>query len=183
MRALGAGTVAQRWSAETAMFPSAHVLDHFQFDLLLSQVQIEDRVLPRDEQLGILFARFYAELFNQRKDETVVFGEQLSQMSAAALGVPEHAQTPLVIFDLVQSIDGVVYTEELVILARDLGQTASGFVVQRKVLDPIQQTAFVASAANQSLQRDNALFALAVNAFPVCKMFPASVEEIPPTFS
>jgi len=32
------------------MFPTAHVLDDFRFDLLLGQVQLEDRFLPGDQQ-------------------------------------------------------------------------------------------------------------------------------------
>ena len=32
------------------MLPSAHVLDDFRFDLLLGQVQLEDRVLPSNQQ-------------------------------------------------------------------------------------------------------------------------------------
>jgi len=35
---------------EAAVRPTPHVLDHFRFELLLSQVQFEDRVLPGDQQ-------------------------------------------------------------------------------------------------------------------------------------
>ncbi|MCP4854146.1 MAG: hypothetical protein GY903_06610 [Fuerstiella sp.] len=31
------------------MFPTPHVLDDFRFDLLLGQMQLEDRVLPGDQ--------------------------------------------------------------------------------------------------------------------------------------
>lgn len=35
------------------------------------------------------------------------------------------------------------------VLAGDLDQAASGFVVQRKILDQVQKTAFLASAARR----------------------------------
>ena len=37
-------------NAETAVLPSPHVLDHFRLDLLLGQVQFEDRFLPGNQQ-------------------------------------------------------------------------------------------------------------------------------------
>jgi len=37
-------------SAETAVWPTPHVLDDFRFDLLLGQVQLDDRVLSGDQQ-------------------------------------------------------------------------------------------------------------------------------------
>jgi hypothetical protein len=35
---------------EATVLPSTHVLDDFRFDLLLGQIQCEDRVLPSDQQ-------------------------------------------------------------------------------------------------------------------------------------
>jgi len=52
-------TARQKWAkwqehrlidAETAVFPTAHVFDDFRFDLLLGQIQGEDRFLPSDQQ-------------------------------------------------------------------------------------------------------------------------------------
>jgi len=37
-------------NAETTVFPRTHVLDDFWFDLLLGQIQLEDRVLPSGQQ-------------------------------------------------------------------------------------------------------------------------------------
>jgi hypothetical protein len=35
-----------RDQVEPAVFPGTHVLDHFGFDLVLGEIQIEDRFLP-----------------------------------------------------------------------------------------------------------------------------------------
>ena len=55
----------------------------------------------------------------------------------------------------------------------DLGQAAFCFFVKREILDQINQLLFAAGASDQRLQRDDALFALGVDSFPVGKMFPA----------
>src|SRR3990167_5841724 len=86
--------------------------------------------------------------------------------------MPEHAEPPLVLFDLLQSRGSVVDTKVLMVLGGDLDQTASGVFVQGEVLDQIEQSLLLAGATNQRLQRDDSLFALAVDSLPIGEVFP-----------
>jgi hypothetical protein len=58
------------------------------------------------------------------------------------------------------------------ILGDNLYQTALAVIEDREVLDQIKETGLFARPPNQSFQRDDALFAFAVDAFPVGEMLP-----------
>ena len=76
---------------------------------------------------------------------------------AAPLRVPEDAQPALVGLDLLQSGDGVVHAEELVVLGDDLDQSALGVVEDGEVLHQVEEPALLACPPDQGFQRDDAL--------------------------
>ena len=101
---------------------------------------------------------------------------------AAALGVPEHPQPP-VLLAAAHRLKGVVDAQVLVVAGDDLAQPALGLLVQHKVFGKVQQPVRVAGAAQHGLQRDDALFPLGVDLLPLGKMLPAAADAADPALA
>ena len=99
---------------------------------------------------------------------------------AAALGVPEDAQRCALDSLGLRRTAGRDTSKALLtprywwFLATSLLQPALRFGEQGEVLDDVQQTRRFADAADDRLQRDDALFALAVDLLPLAEVLPWS---------
>ena len=91
---------------------------------------------------------------------------------AAALRMPEHTEAALILADIVHGRDGVVDTEDLMVLGDELARAARGFDKQREVLDQVEEPSGLADAAQHRLQTDDAWLAFAVDLLPVGEVIP-----------
>lgn len=103
-----------------------------------------------------------------------LLGEEHHRVAlAAALGLPELAAAPVAqAAGFEHRGDGVVYAEELVVLADDLHQPGLVFGEQREVLHQIEQAAALAGAAQHHLQRHAPRLVLALDTLPLHPALP-----------
>src|SRR6267142_3741983 len=91
----------------------------------------------------------------------------------AALRLPEYAAATVPSgASLERGRDCVVHAEKLMILPDDLYEPGLVLGIERKILNQIQQTRFVASATNYCFQRNLPRFILALDSLPFEEAFP-----------
>ncbi len=92
----------------------------------------------------------------------------------APLSMPIDSKLPLVFLTMLQSIEGVVDPEVLMVLGHQLDQPHLLLREKGKVFHDVQEAVFLAGAPDHRLQGDPALLALAVYLLPFCEMLPGS---------
>ena len=138
----------------------------------------------RLERLGDLVVQFHAVGGDYKRPvarhlaQHLLREEHHREALAAALRLPEHAAAPVAqLARLQHRRDGLVHTEELVVLAEHLHQPGLVLGEEREVLRQVEQAAVVAGAAQHYLQRHAARLVLALDALPLEEATPVCGER------
>src|SRR6266699_6053162 len=110
--------------------------------------------------------RDFAQHFLRKEDHRVAF--------AAALRMPEHTQTSLVLTQGAHSFQRIVDTQKLVVFGDEFDRSTSCAAKQGEIFYDIQQAALFAGTTNHGFERDDTLFFLVADLLPLEEMFPAS---------
>ena len=80
-------------------------------------------------------------------------GEKYHRVAlAASLRMPEHPEPTFDVFNVLESVDSIVHSEELVVLGDHLNQCPTNICKQDEILHQVEKPRFLACATDHSIQ-------------------------------
>src|SRR5687768_15143204 len=86
------------------------------------------------------------------------------------------AQSPRGRGELLDGMESIVHTQELMVFSNQFFQPTLRFDEQDKVLDDVQKTGRLANTAQSRFQRDKPFLPFTIDLLPVAEMFPLTGE-------